>query len=278
MKKLKYFTFALLCVLAVSCNSDKSKIKEATLLFISAVSSKDTAVINKLFPTARTYSVLHLVDSIKIEEIDIEYSKDDSAYLVKPNENQTLVFRVSEGGKPIIVDSYHILKMDSVSYDLAYKTNTPVTTLSDITIGELFGDDGDFIQYLVGAYPNALHGYLSDRQGRYNWDIWESDVTAEIPIVNDGKCNIEGKDYTIKVIFHSGLGEKIGTGTHEGVDIEAGETRVIRMSKGELIDYACQKDLGWTAKFIFKNPSATVMLDKYAPLTGKEYKTFNKWQ
>ena len=50
------------------------------------------------------------------------------------------------------------------------------------------------------------------------------------------------------------------------------------MSKGELIDYACQKDLGWTTKFIFKNPSATVMLDKYAPLTGKEYKTFNKWQ
>ena len=280
MRKIKFVAFALLCVLFASCDQNKGKVKEVASQFISAVSSKDKVVINDLYPNAKTYSVLQVVDSINSESIEVEYNEKDSVYIAKLNDKQSLVFKVKGENEAIIMDSYGVLKLDSAAYELAAKTSAPVTKQSDMTNGELFSDEGDFIQYLAELYPSAANGNLYESNGRYNWQggLYPS-VTCESPITNGGDIDVKGSDYSIEYRFQTkDTGERIGTETMEGVDIAGGETQDVHIYKRELYYYANQRNVTWTTTFKFKNASTATMLARYGSFTGKEYDEFVKQQ
>lgn len=280
MRKIKFVAFALLCVLFASCDQNKGKVKDVASQFISAVSSKDKVVINDLYPNAKTYSVLQVVDSINSESIEVEYNEKDSVYIAKLNDKQSLVFKVKGENEAIITDSYGVLKLDSAAYELAAKTSAPVTKQSDMINGKLFSDEGDFISYLSEQYPNAANGNLYHSHGKYSWQGgWYPNVTIEAPVTNGGNANIKGEDYSIEFIFtRSDTGERVGTEVVSGVDIAGTETYVFHIYKKELYYYANNRILGWSTTFKFKNASTSTMLAKYGSFTGKEYDEFVKVQ
>lgn len=280
MKNLQFFAFALLCMLMASCDSSKDKVKEAALQFVSAVSSNDKVAVNDLYPNARVYPVLKLVDTIPSEDIEVEYVEADSVYVAQLNANQSLVFRFAGEDSLTIVDSYNVMKLDSTAYELAAMTSAPVKKQSDMTNGEMFSDGSDFIQFLAESKPNALNGNLAFYGGRYSWTGgWSPSVTIESPIQNIGERAVEGKDYTIEFSFCTqDTGEHVGTDVSNGWDLAAGETQVIYLYKNNLYYYAKDRNLNWTVTFKFKNATNSTMLAKYGSFTGNEYGEFLKEQ
>lgn len=277
MKQLKYFTLVLLSVLMASCDENKSKVKEVATQFVSAVVSKDKVVINEMYPNAKTYSVLQIVDSINSESVEVEFNEKDSIYIAKLNDKQSLVFKVKGENEAIITDSYGVLKLDSAAYELAAKTSAPVTKQSDMTNGKLFSDEGEFIQYLSERNPGAPYGNLYESNGSYSWS--NGMVTIESTITNAGNTKILGEDYSFEYIFYTkDTGERVGTEIVEGVDIAGNETYVFNIYRSDLYYYAFYRNLTWQATFRSKNSSRSTMLAKYGSFTGKEYDEFVKQQ
>lgn len=287
MFKMKSISISLLASLFVasvltSCDANKSKVSDYAKQYAQAVNSKDKVVINEMYPNSKNYSCLIMPDTLSAENVEVEYVKEDSVYVAKLNDKQSLVVKVEGEDKLQICDSYGILKLDSASYDLAAKTGTPVTKTSDITNGKMFDNDGDFIKYLEEQYPTAAYGNLYLTNGRWNSrGGWYPSVTIEQPITNGGDKNIKGEDYSVEFVFiDNSTNERIGTETVEGLDIAGGETQVIHIYKSELYRYANSdnKVLNWRTSLKFKNVSTATLLSRYGSFTGKEYDDFLKSQ
>lgn len=285
MKQLKYFTLVLLSVLMASCDENKSKVKEVATQFVSAVVSKDKVVINEMYPNAKTYSVLQIVDSINSESVEVEFNEKDSIYIAKLNDKQSLVVKIKDENDIAIMDSYGILKLDSAAYDLAAKTSAPITKQSDLTNGKLFSDEGEFVQYLSGLYPSAANGNLYSSHLRYSWTGGSyPTMTFESPVTNGGNTKINGSDYNVEIAYHRGdTGECVGTSVEHGVDLEPIETYIFTTYKNELYCYnpnhpTIGGGINWVVYFNFKNASTATMLAKYGSFTGKEYDEFVKQQ
>lgn len=285
MKTLKVLFALAIAVMMASCDSNKGKVSDIAKQFVEAVQNKDKVSIYDLYPNARTYSSLQLTDSIASDGVDVEFNKEDSVYLAKLNDKQTLVFKVetdstSKEEKLVICDSYNILLLDSICYDLAAKTGAPVKKNSDMTNGELFSNDSEFIQYLSEQYSTAANGNLYFHDGRYSWQGgWYPSVTISQPITNGGEMAINGEDYSIEFEFYTkDTGDRIGTSVLQGWDLAPNETTVLEIIKKELYYYAHNRNVTWTETINFKNASTATMLDRYGSFTGKEYEEFLKAQ
>lgn len=276
--KVKCLAAALLALIMVSCDSNKGKVKEVAAQFAAAVAAKDKVVINELYPNAKTYSVLQLVDTINADNLEVEYDETDSVYIAKYNDKQKVVFKVTGENDVTIMDSYNILKLDSSAYELAAKVSAPVLKQSDLKNGELFADDSPFMEYLSAKYPNASNGNLYHANGRYSWRGGSyCTVQFDLPVTNGGDASVKGEDYTMEVVYtNRETGERIGTSVENGVDLTPSETYVYTIWKNELFNAAKNSGIYCYVTFKFKNASVSTMLARYGSFTGKEYDEFVK--
>lgn len=280
MKVLKVLFAVAVAILMASCDSNKGKVSDIAKQFVEAVQDKDKVTIYELYPNARIYSNLQLTDNIANNDIDVEFNQEDSVYLAKLSDRQSLVFKVvtdstSKEEKLVICDSYNILKLDSACYDLAAKTGAPVTKNSDMTNGEMFNNSSDFISYLSERYASAANGNIYFQDGRYSWRVGM--VTFETPITNSGETAVKGEDYSIEYQFFTiDTDEKVGTYVEDGFDLAPSETQVVTFLKNDLYYYASNRNLYIKKGLNFKNASTATLLAKYGSFTGKEYEEFLK--
>ena len=285
MCKLKYLAVMALCVSMVSCDSNKGKVEDFARQFISAVSTNDKIAINEMYPSVRTYKVLHLVDSIESKNIEVEYNPTDSIYVAKLNDSQSLVIRVNGENELTIMDSYNILKLDDGAYELAVATSAPVKKQSDLLNGELFSYDVDesysFIAYLSNTHSAAMQGNLFEHDTFYSWGRKDGnyEVKFETPVTNYGQKKVSANDYSIEIAYMlRSTGQLCGVSVVDGVDLAPGETHIFTTIKEELYKYAAEKNLSWKVYYRFKNLSTAGVLAKYGDFSGNEYEEYLAWK
>lgn len=276
-KNIKLISIALVVMVLSSCDENVSKVKDVAKQFVEGVIAKDKVTIYEMYPNTRIFSNLLLPDTIKVDGIKVEFDKTDSVYVVKLNDKQSLICKI-DSGEVRICDSYNVLKLDSLSYDLAAKTGYPVKQLSDMTAGSTFSDEGDFILFLAEKFPSAANGNLSQENGRYSWrGGWYPSVQFDFPVTNHGENEVKGEDYNMECVFYNReTGERIGTSIEAGEDLAPGETKVFVVFKNELFNIANNYGIYCNPIFKFKNASKSSLLIRYGSFTGKEYDEFVK--
>ncbi len=280
MKQVKLLLgIAFMAIVLSSCDENVSKITDVAKQFVEGVVSKDKVTIYELYPNIKNFTNLQLPDTLKVENIKVELDKTDSVYIAKLNDKQSLVCLIdSEGVK--ICDSYNVLKLDSLCYDLAAKTGFPVKHLSDMTVGQMFSDDGEYITYLEKKYPSAANGNLYYSGGYYSWgrNYGSYQMSFDIPITNTGEHPVNGEDYKVEITYYrNDMGTVVSAPSIvSGVDLAPGEMYVFTTYKNELYNYNPNTGSGlyWTVNIIFKNASKATLLDRYGSFTGKEYDEF----
>ncbi len=285
-KKIKLLSICFMTLVLSSCDENVSKVEEVAKQFVEGVLEKDKVTIFEMYPNSRVFSNLLLPDTIKVDGIKVEFDETDSVYVVKLNEKQSLICKI-DSGEVKIYDSYNVLKLDSLCYDLAAKTGYPVKHLSDIATGRAFSDDSDFIIFLSEEYPFAANGNLTAACGYYRWGknygSWYMDFDTTIS--NNGENPVKGEDYFVEISYYrSDTGTKISTtDIVKGVDLAPGESYVYTTSHPELYRYNPSNGsegtgIFWNNTIKFKNASTTTMLNKYGSFTGKEYEEFTAQQ
>lgn len=280
MKKFfKLFSMGLIALVFSSCDENVSKVEEAAKQFVEGVIAKDKVTIYEMYPNTRVYSNLLLPDSIKVDGIKVEYDKSDSVYVVKLNEKQSLICRIDSIGVKIY-DSYNVLKLDSLCYDLAANTGYPVKKLSDIAKGRAFSDDSDFIIFLSEKYPSAASGNLTAVARYYRWGrrFGNRYMEFDTQISNYGENPVKGEDYFVEISYYRrDTGTSISTTEIvQGVDLAPGESYVYITDHPTLYYYNSTDGPGISREqtIKFKNASTTKMLNTYCSFTGKEYEEF----
>ena len=282
MKVCKMIALAFVAIALSSCDENVKKVEEVTKQFVEGVNTKDKVLIYEMYPNSRNFSNLQFPDTIKVEGLKVEFDETDSVYLAKLNDKQTLVCIIDSAGIKIS-DSYNVLKLDSTCYDLAAKTGFPVKQMSDMTVGKMFSDEGDFMFFLQGKYPSVVFGNLSSTPSYYSWGrnngswfmIFESTVT------NNSENPVKGEDYFVEISYFRGdTGTSLGsTDIEKGVDLAPGESFVYKTNHPAFFQYNPNNGsvgcgVTWRIDIKFKNASKAVMLSKYGSFTGKEYEEY----
>ena len=278
MKIMKLLGLCILCAGMVSCDANKSKVTDVAKEFMQALANNDKVTMYELYPSTRVYTNLVPIKGMADANIKVEV-ENDSIYIANLDTKKKLLMKISADGQISIIDSYNVLLLDSVSYELAAKTGVPANQLSDMTKGQLFLDHSDYMDLLADAYPLAMNGNLYEHNVRYSWHggIYPS-VQFDTPVTNGGKSNVKGTDYSMEIAyFRKDTKERIGTSVEEGVDLASDETYVFTTWKSELYNYAFEYNLYCTISFHFKNMSQAAILAKYGTFSGEEYQIYKKW-
>lgn len=268
---MKIKTIALLVLgiaIFTSCDKNISKIKEIAENFATSVNNNDKISAYDIYPHCRTYNHMNLADSMCTEDIDVEFNKEDSTYLAKYSDNQYLVFKVN-GENAEIIDSYGILSIDSVCYELAAQLGVPVKEKSDLYNAKLFNkDDSRFLNWLEDEYKNATNGNLEFSKGTYT--TWaEGWIIVNQKITNKGRKLISGNEYAIEFSFESKHNEnQKAFHIEQGVNLLPGESHVFSFYQ------ALSWDVKWNKKVILKVPTPFEALLKYGEFKGNEYERF----
>ena len=107
-----------------SCDSNKSTVEDLTNQFIAAVKDGDKATAYDIYPAAKLYGDLSLPDSIEKGDLDIQKNEKDSSYIVsiKNTRMSKIIFKPTDNKTFKIINTFSVLKLDSVSNELALKT------------------------------------------------------------------------------------------------------------------------------------------------------------
>lgn len=273
--KIKTFVFLMSGIaLFSSCDKNIGKIEEIAEDFATSVNNNDKVSLYEINPLCRTYKHMNLPSSLSADDLDVEFNEEDSTYLAKYSDNQYLVFKV-DGEDAEIIDSYGILSLDSVCYELAAQLGVPVKQKSDLYNAKLFNeDDSRFLNWLKGEYKDAANAYLDVSDGSYTW--WNRNASLKIreKITNKGSKPISGDDYVVEYTIKKARGESIKLSyVKGGVDLMPGESSEISFYKDEAYKWAYADNLSWTSKIVFKKPIFEVLL-KYGKFKGDEYDRF----
>ena len=163
MKAKSIITIALMAVLGLSsCDSNKSTVEDLTNQFIAAVKDGDKATAYDIYPAAKLYGDLSLPDSIEKGDLDIQKNEKDSSYIVsiKNTRMSKIIFKSTDNKTFKIINTFSVLKLDSVSNELALKTGVPIKKMPDLELGKLMLESSDFISYLINKYSNNMLEYL----------------------------------------------------------------------------------------------------------------------
>lgn len=270
-----------LCMGMISCDANKSKVADVAKEFVQAATNGDKVTMYELYPQARTYANLQPVKGVTDADIKVEADgTDKSLYIASLDAKKKLVMKVSDEGTIEITDSYGVLLLDSISYELAAKTGVPSNQFSDITNGQLFSDGSDYIEYLAKRYPAAMVGNLYCHDSRYIWGGMGAayrNVQFDNPVTNNGDNAVKGEEYSVEIVyFERSTGERKGTSVEKGVDLAPKETHVFTTFKEELYYYAFDSNLYMEIHFQFRNISQAGMLAKYGTFTGSEYNEYEE--
>jgi membrane-bound inhibitor of C-type lysozyme len=238
--KIKTFVFLMSGIaLFSSCDKNIGKIEEIAEDFATSVNNNDKVSLYEINPLCRTYKHMNLPSSLSADDLDVEFNEVDSTYLAKYSDNQYLVFKV-DGEDAKIIDSYGILSLDSVCYELAAQLGVPVKQKSDLYNAKLFNeDDSRFLNWLKGEYKDAANAYLDVSDGSYTW--WNRNASLKIreKITNKGSKPISGDDYVVEYTIKKARGESIKLSyVKGGVDLMPGESSEIYFYKDEAYKWA----------------------------------------
>ena len=257
-----------------SCDKNIGKIEEIAENFVTSVNNNDKVSIYEINPLCRTYKHMNLPSSLSADDLDVEFNEEDSTYLAKYSDNQYLVFKV-DGEDAKIIDSYGILCLDSVCYELAAQLGVPVKQKSDLYNAKLFNeDDSRFLNWLKDEYKDAANGYLDLSNSSNTWWGYNASLKISEKITNKGSKPISGDDYVVEYTIKKARGKSVKySHVNGGVDLMPGESSVISFYKDEAYKWAEARNLSWTSKIVFKKPIFEVLL-KYGKFKGDEYDRF----
>ena len=273
--KIKTFVFLMSGIaLFSSCDKNIGKIEEIAENFATSVNNNDKVSLYEINPLCRTYKHMNLPSSLSADDLDVEFNEEDSTYLAKYSDNQYLVFKV-DGEDAKIIDSYGILCLDSVCYELAAQLGVPVKQKSDLYNAKLFNeDDSRLLNWLKGEYKDAANAYLDVSDGVYYRRGRNGSVKIEEKITNKGSKPVSGDDYVVEYTITKARGESVKLShVKGGVDLMPGESSEIYFYKDEAYNWAEARNLTWTSKIVFKKPIFEVLL-KYGKFKGDEYDRF----
>lgn len=257
-----------------SCDKNIGKIEEIAEKFVTSVNNNDKVSIYEINPLCRTYKHMNLPSSLSADDLHVEFNEEDSTYLAKYSDNQYLVFKV-DGEDAKIIDSYGILSLDSVCYELAAQLGVPVKQKSDLYNAKLFNeDDSRFLNWLKDEYKDAANAYLDVSDGFYSWRGYNSSLKISGKITNKGSKPVSGDDYVVEYTITKARGKSIKLShVNGGVDLMPGESSEISFYKDEAYKWAEAGNLTWTSKIVFTKPIFEVLL-KYGKFKGDEYDRF----
>lgn len=274
-----FMLLSTVLLLLTSCDSNKDKAEALSKQFIEAVNGNDKSTIFDLYPKAQKMKNLFIVKEITAGEIVVEKNEETGYYTatLDNQKKQKLVFETDNVNNLSIINSYGVLQLDSINYELALKTGVPLKKLSDIELGQLFREE-NFLYYLQNLYSEAANGYIYvDTQGRYGWGRRYGNSYAEmlITVTNYGETFMPGDDYSLEVeAYRKSTGEKLGTKTRFGQDLVAHETTTLNVPCDEFYNAAVNYDLSWNTMIHIRNYTKSQLLLKYAPLKGTEYEDY----
>lgn len=257
-----------------SCDKNIGKIEEIAENFVTSVNNNDKVSIYEINPLCRTYKHMNLPSSLSADDLDVEFNEEDSTYLAKYSDNQYLVFKV-DGEDAKIIDSYGILCLDSVCYELAAQLGVPVKQKSDLYNAKLFNeDDSRFLNWLKDEYKDAANAYLDLSNSSNTWWGYNASLKISEKITNKGSKPVSGDDYVVEYTIKKARGKSVKLShVNGGVDLMPGESSVISFYKDEAYKWAEARNLTWTSKIVFTKPIFEVLL-KYGKFKGDEYDRF----
>ncbi len=283
MKAKSIIAIALTAVLGLSsCDSNKSAVEDLTNQFIAAVKEGDKATVYDIYPAAKQYQDLLLPDSIEKGDLDIQKNEKDSTYTVsiKNTRMSKIIFKSTDNKTFKIVNTFSILKLDSISNELALKTGVPIKKMPDLELGKLMLESSEYMSYLFNKYANNMSLSLITEMGNYGWrrDATGYHCQVNQPIKNTGTDLVKGSDYSIEItVYQASTGERKALKTHQGVDLASGESFVFSDDIPELFNYARNRDISWNANIIGKNQdSVKESLLKKIEFNGQEYDEYLK--
>lgn len=218
-----------------SCDSNKSTVEDLTNQFIAAVKDGDKATAYDIYPAAKLYGDLSLPESIEKGDLDIQKNEKDSSYIVsiKNTRMSKIIFKSTDNKTFKIINTFSVLKLDSVSNELALKTGVPIKKMPDLELGKLMLESSDFISYLINKYSNNMSLSLIKETGNYGWRRDATGLHCQIdqPIRNTGAEMVKGSDYTVEItIMQSSTGIIKAKKVHQGVDLASGESTIFQMT------------------------------------------------
>ena len=86
MRKIVFLSAFFAVLVLSSCDKNIGRVEKATKDFFEAVSDKDKVGYCALYPALRNSKTLTVKPSLKCEDIDVDYSKEDSTYISTIND------------------------------------------------------------------------------------------------------------------------------------------------------------------------------------------------
>lgn len=275
MKKIILLLSVVAFVGLVSCDSNKSKVKDLTTQFAAAVKNGDEATVYDIYPDAKKVSNMSLPDSIELADIEVEKDDKSGNYIaaIKNKLSQKFVFKLVDDKTLQISNSFGFFKRDSIHNQLAIKTGVPLKRLSDMELDSLLKDDGPYISYIKKKYSEAIKVKISSVRKNYYYYHYSAQV--EQTIRNDGKFPVKGEDYDVVFTWIDRSGDcATAINVFKGVDLTPGQMYSYYLSPGGFEFAALGGTLDWKVKFIQKGGRTLVHLLQNAKLTGNEYDEF----
>lgn len=276
MKKFKVILILLSVCILWSCDANKGKVEESAKLFIDAINSKDKAALFDVFPSLKDYKNLTPSDSIKLEDISVNFNEKDSVYeaIINEAKNQKVICKVSEDGTITVEDTYNIMILDSASTELAIKTGVPLKKISDVEKSKLLDPDKEFINYLGEQYPSAIGGNLVTESSYYMWGARFGSYYCDIhaTIRNTGNTTVSGEDCSVECSITTGNNIK-ATRTAQFYSLAPGESTDVIFST-DFYHWAVKRELWCSFRIVFKDLSPVQLLLKYAEFKGTEFDDF----
>lgn len=269
-KKSLLFLLLISALVFTSCDENKDKAKDVATQFAQAINSKDKDAIKGLYPDAVQTTNATLPDHIDIGKLEVEYSKEFDEYHVAYGNalRQRLVLKLDSTKAFRIIDSDHILKLDSASQALALKVGVPVNDISDIHLADLMLESSPFIIYLKTG--NDLAEKLDVETSTYRFHEYDYDVCLYYDVRNNSKSTIKGSDYKVELeIYQASTGQVRKVMTVKGKDISPGGRAHFETIYKNGYELVSMQDLGWNTRFVFNTSVIEQLLN--LEWTGSEY-------
>lgn len=278
MRKIVFISAFFAVLVLSSCDKNIGRVEKATKDFFEAVSDKDKVGYCALYPALRNSKTLTVKPSLKCEDIDVDYSKDDSTYISTINDKHKLYFKINEDNECEIVNSQNVLQFDSVYYELAAKTGLRIKELTDLKVDSLRSDEGEFISFLSSIYPMAATGNIKASNQYYSWMRTRSgygECYFTFNVKNCGAGPVKGEDYTIEaVVYNRNTDKEITRTSTWGVDLGPDVTEQRSINCDIVYNLAKEENIYYRLNFNFKGKSRAAVIDKYGELLGTEYDDF----
>lgn len=279
MKKIILLAFPILFIFSSCEDENTSKVKEIANQFADAVNSNDKATIFEMFPDSKDMPNMSLVENVEVVKFDVIYNDSLKEFEVKYGNKQNQFLTIKKDSSEImkIIDSYHIFKLDSVTYELALKTGVPVNKISDVHLCDLLRESSGYISGLKRG--NILSDILEVESYRLEWDRYGygNNTSLYAIVKNNSKHTVKGLDYKIEFSLYDKYSNSlITTVFQEGKDIAPNSRERLETPIDGFQEEGAIYSTRMEYRVIIQNLSLNDQLLKYGDWNGGEYDFYTK--